>query len=242
MPTSPSFVDMRQGGGLPLEVRGVTITVPGGSTAPRTLLSVPHWSIGSGARVALCGPSGSGKTSLLNVLSALARPAAGTVHWGAIDVTWLSPVAADRWRRATVGLVFQHFHLFAGLSALENVVVSARFDRLFLPAKIVDHARELLDAVQVPAKNRIETLSSGEMQRVAIARALSHSPAIVLADEPTASLDRHTADTAIELLVDLCAKNQATLVVATHDAALASRMQDRFDITDGQIRAASATA
>jgi len=233
---------MLEGHGLPLAVRDLVIAVPAGRSTARKILSITRWDVPAGARVALCGPSGSGKTSLLNILSAIARPAAGTVRWGAIDVTTFASVVADRWRRTTIGFVFQHFHLFGGLSALENVVIAARFDRFWLPPEIEKHARELLDRVGVPARSRVEILSRGEMQRVAIARALAHRPAVVLADEPTASLDRETADTATGLLVELCADARATLVVATHDATLASRMQDRFDITRGEFADASAAA
>jgi putative ABC transport system ATP-binding protein len=222
--------------GLPLDVSDVVIAFPSAGGGRRTILSVARWSVDAGARMALCGPSGSGKTSLLHVLCGIDRPAAGSVRWGPTDIAAARPVAADRWRRAMLGLVFQHFHLFPGLSALENVVLPARFEHFSVPPQLRERAISLLRRVGIAPAALVESLSRGEMQRVAIARALIREPAVVLADEPTASLDRDTAEAVADLLVEVCSENGATLIVGTHDASLAARMLARVDIAHGELQ------
>ena len=222
--------------GLPLALRDICVAFAETGRAPRVVLDVPAMDIAGGAQVAICGPSGSGKTTLLNVLAGIERAQRGTVHWGAVDVGAMSSGAADRWRRETLGLVFQQFHLFPGMSALDNVLLPLRFDRFAVASADAERARELLDRVGVADHARVERLSRGEMQRVAVARSLVKSPAIVLADEPTASLDRDTAGLVADLLCRLCREQHATLVVVTHDAALAERLDRQFAL--GAPRAA----
>jgi putative ABC transport system ATP-binding protein len=221
--------------GLPLALRNVRLTYEEPDRAPRVVLDIPALDIAGGEQVAICGPSGSGKTTLLNVMAGIERAQRGTVRWGAVDVAAMSPRAGDRWRRATLGLVFQQFHLFPGLSALDNVLLPLRFDRFAIDPAQRDRAGELLGRVDVSAKARVERLSRGEMQRVAVARALVQAPAIVLADEPTASLDRDTAGIVADLLCRLCRERHATLVVVTHDAALAERLDRQFALTAHQL-------
>ncbi|HVO90070.1 MAG TPA: ATP-binding cassette domain-containing protein [Casimicrobiaceae bacterium] len=194
-----------------------------------------EWTVEAGARVAVCGPSGSGKTSLLSTLAGIDRFPTGRVRWGDVDVQKLSSAAADRWRHTNIGFVFQHFYLFPGLSALENVIVTTHFDRFQADKMIVERARALLDRVGVADQRRIESLSRGEMQRVAVARAVVHRPAIVLADEPTASLDRDNANRIGTLLNELCRQFGTTLIVATHDSVLAQSMDARFDLAQGEL-------
>ena len=150
---------------------------------------------------------------------------------------------ADRWRRETVGLVFQQFHLFPGLSALENVLLPLRFDRWSIEPAMRARALKLLERVGVRPDGDVAALSRGEQQRVAVARALLRKPAIVLADEPTASLDRDTARTSSRICsARLCRGANATLVVTTHDPSLASRLDATYDIVDGDLRARSPAA
>jgi putative ABC transport system ATP-binding protein len=214
--------------GLPLALRDVRVAFAEAGHAPRVVLDVPELDIAGGAQVAICGPSGSGKTTLLNVLAGIERAQCGAVHWGTVDIGAMSPRAADRWRRETLGLVFQQFHLFPGMSALENVLLPLRFDRFAIGHAERERGQELLESVGVTADARVERLSRGEMQRVAVARTLVRFPAVVLADEPTASLDRDTAAIVADLLCQLCREQHATLVVVTHDAALADRLDRQF--------------
>ena len=221
---------------MPLALRDVRVAFVEERKDPRVVLDVPALDIAGGEQMAICGPSGSGKTTLLNVLAGIELARRGTVRWGGVQVEAMSPRDGDRWRRETLGLVFQQFHLFPGMSALDNVLLPLRFDRFAVGRTDHERGRELLERVGVSADARVERLSRGEMQRVAVARALVKSPAIVLADEPTASLDRDTAGLVADLLCRLCREQHATLVVVTHDAALAERLDRQFAL--GAPRAA----
>jgi len=182
----------------------------------------------AGSQSVLVGPSGSGKSTLLYLLCGLATPHEGRVDFDGQPVSNWSARRRDAWRRCHVGLVFQQFHLFAPMSALDNVLLPWTLDHLHLPAQAIDDAHHLLERLKVPARQSCGSLSRGEQQRVALARALIRRPALVLADEPTASLDAERARLACDLLQRLCAAQGATLVMATHDQALAARFEQRI--------------
>jgi putative ABC transport system ATP-binding protein len=222
--------------GLTLDVCGLRSAFSDRGRAPREILDVRHFRVDGGSQVAICGPSGSGKTTLLHLVAGLERPRRGVVRWGEVDVTALPERVAERWRRETVGLVFQQFHLFPGLSALENVLLPLRFDRWSIEPAMKVRARKLLERVDVGPDGDVARLSRGEQQRVAVARALLRKPAIVLADEPTASLDRGTANVVADLLSSMCRSANATLVVTTHDPLLAGSLDSTYDLVDGGLR------
>lgn len=218
---------------IALKLEGIAVRFSG-LAAPA--LDLPALRIGAGERVAIAGPSGSGKTTLAHVLTGLERPAKGRVRWGDVDITALSEARRDRWRAENVGLVMQDFHLFAGLSALDNVLLPARLRSVRLDRSLAKRAADLLARVGVPVARRgIETLSRGEMQRVALARALLRAPALLVADEPTASLDAEGGAVVAALLVDLAMADGATLIVVSHDERLLARMDRRIDIAAGRI-------
>ena len=219
-----------------LHVDGLIIAFPG--AAP--VLSVPALSLPPGSLAAVQGPSGSGKTSLLHALAGIERPASGTVRWGA-DALWSLPAPArDRWRRERLGLVFQDMHLLAGLSALDNVLLPVLFDHVRVPAPLRDRAAALLAGLGVPDPARLAAvMSRGERQRVALARALLRQPAVLLADEPTASLDAAAAEAVGTLLLDAARDAGATLLVATHDPALVERLPRRLVLHGGTLREAA---
>jgi putative ABC transport system ATP-binding protein len=203
----------------------------GAPAGRRPALSVRQLSVDSGAHVCLVGRSGSGKTTLLNVLSGVLVPTSGRVNVGGLDLFSLNEPQRDALRARSIGCVFQTFNLLAGLSALENLTLAQRFAGIQAqPAK--RRALELLD--QLGLRDRADALpgelSVGEQQRVAIARAVSKSPGLVLADEPTASLDDDNAAAAIELLLATCA--QSTLVVVTHDPRLICRFPRPTDMAE----------
>ncbi|MGW4892482.1 ABC transporter ATP-binding protein [Kitasatospora sp. NPDC004240] len=187
----------------------------------------------AGRTVALTGPSGSGKSTLLHLLGAIERPDGGTVRVAGKEITALDRRRLADYRRG-IGIVFQRFHLLPALTALDNVVapvlpVRTTFDKR-------ERARELLAAVglagredALPAK-----LSGGQQQRVAIARALVNSPSVLLADEPTGNLDSRTGEAVVDLLLRLRAEYGTTMVVATHDPALAARCDERIHLRDGR--------
>ena len=219
---------------LSLALSGVEVAYPG-LEAP--VLALPTLHIAAGEHVAVTGPSGSGKSTLVNVITGLERPARGRVVWSGTDIAALSEGRRDRWRGANVGLVMQDFHLFPGLSALDNVALPARLARAFQPS-MAQRARDLLArlGLQKPAQ-MIETMSRGEMQRVAIARALLRNPGLIVADEPTASLDPRNADLIGTLLLELAAQAGATLVVVSHDARLTARLGRQVRLHQGRIAA-----
>jgi lipoprotein-releasing system ATP-binding protein len=186
--------------------------------------------------VALRGASGAGKSTLLHLLGGLDTPTKGEIWLAGRNLATLGGSALAQVRNREVGYIFQSYHLLPELDALENVCLPARMARV--PASVIEpRGRELLDRVGL--KDRMEhkpyELSGGEQQRVAIARALINQPDVVLADEPTGNLDSHTGDDIINLLVALREEKKTTLVIATHDAALASRAQRVIELVDGLV-------
>jgi putative ABC transport system ATP-binding protein len=184
----------------------------------------------------LAGPSGSGKTTLLSILGCVLSPDNGTVHLLGQDVTQLTNDQRVRVRRERIGFVFQRFHLFDGLKAWENVRVS--FDLLGVPAREGKRrSLELLDQVGLGdrANHHITQLSMGQRQRVALARALAGDPDLILADEPTASLDAESGLNAMRILKDLCARLGKTVVVVTHDSRIFSLADRILTLIDGRI-------
>ncbi len=199
------------------------------------VLSVPTLSLAAGSACGILGPSGAGKTSLLHALAGIERPAQGSVQWDD-DALWALPdPARDRWRRERLGLVFQDMHLLDGLSALDNVLLPVLFDHARAPAALRDRAAALLDGLGITAERTVSVMSRGERQRVALARALLRRPAVLLADEPTASLDAAAAEQVAGLLLDAAAANGATLLIATHDPALLARLPTRLAVRAGQL-------
>lgn len=199
-------------------------------------LDLPRLAVAPGESLAVTGPSGAGKSTFINVITGLERPTEGAVRWNGADIARLGEAARDRWRARNVGLVMQDFHLFPGLSAIENVLLPARFRHLRLPGELRDRAASLLAAVGIDAGDRsIATFSRGEMQRVAIARALLPRPGAIVADEPTASLDADSGAAVASLLTGLAREAGATLVVVTHDAGLSGRLDRRIALAGGRL-------
>jgi putative ABC transport system ATP-binding protein len=238
-PDSPAIARL-PGAALRLRDLRVTYPLPDGGTLE--VLDIPALDIAAGEHVAIDGPSGSGKTTLVHVLAGIERPMGGSVTWDGNEIFALDETARDRWRRRTIGLVFQQFHLFPGLSPLENVLLPARFDGFALPAALRRRAHDLLDQVGVRASGEIARFSRGEMQRVAVARALLFAPPLLIADEPTASLDAKSGAALIDLLLAACNAAPTTLIVVTHDPALSRRLATRYRFAQGQLDGRSAPA
>jgi predicted ABC-type transport system involved in lysophospholipase L1 biosynthesis ATPase subunit len=192
--------------------------------------------VARGEFLALRGASGAGKSTLLHLLGGLDLPNAGEILFDSIGLRQLSAAALARWRNRRVGLIFQSYHLFPELSALENVTLPSRIARDDA-ADAAKKARGLLDRVGLGARleHRPYELSGGEQQRVAIARALVNQPDLILADEPTGNLDSHTGQDIIKLLSDLRAERGVTLIMATHDDHIAAHASRSIGLVDGQI-------
>lgn len=200
-------------------------------------LAIDRLDIAAGDLVALTGPSGSGKTTLVNILTGLERLGRGSVVWNGVDLAQLREGARDHWRATHVGLVMQDFHLFPGLSALDNVLLPQRLAHLRLLSGAQDEARRLLARVGIGRHEQpVETMSRGQMQRVAVARALAARPAIIVADEPTASLDAEAGALVSTLLVELAREAGATLLVASHDARLIERLDRVLRLDSGRLK------
>ena len=189
-----------------------------------------------GESVAIVGPSGSGKSTLLNLIAGLDRPDAGTVTVNGTRVDKLGEAKAARYRRASIGMVFQFFNLLDDLNVTDNIALPAQLAGMGR-ADAARRAAELIDVLGLAAHARAYPgkLSGGQRQRVAVARALMNRPALLLADEPTGALDRATGEEVAKLLRELNADGQ-TILVVTHDLALAESCTARtIEIVDGHI-------
>ena len=200
------------------------------------LFEIPELGVPPGSSLGIRGPSGAGKTTLFHCLAGIAAPTSGQVRWDGTDICTLPAETRDRWRHRNLGLVFQDFHLIDGLSAIDNVLLPAHFDRWKPAVELRRRAHELLSSVGITVFDRLAALlSRGERQRVALARALLFKPSIVMADEPTASLDPDHRTQIGDLLVEMVRSQGATLIVISHDQDLLSRLDHCVNLQDGRL-------
>jgi putative ABC transport system ATP-binding protein len=214
-----------------VRVRGLRLTVPS-AAGPVNILRGIDLDVAAGQAVAIVGPSGSGKTSLLMVLAGLERASAGSVQLDGQELVGLDEDALALMRRRMVGIVFQSFHLIPTMTALENVAVPLE---LAGAADAMARAAESLRAVGLGHRltHLPGQMSGGEQQRVALARAFAPSPRLLLADEPTGNLDGATGAAVMDLLFGMSARHGTTLLLITHDPALAARCPRQIHIADG---------
>lgn len=216
-----------------IEARDVTLRLGSGDAAVDVLrgltLDVP-----AGQRLAILGPSGSGKSSAMAVLSGMERATSGTVRVAGAEFTTMNEDGLARARRGRIGIVLQAFHLIPTMTALENVAVPLE---LAGEADVQARAKAELDAVGLGHRlhHYPTQLSGGEQQRVAIARALVGRPALIFADEPTGNLDSKNGTAILDLLVDLHAEQQTTLVLVTHSPEIAARAERVIFLQDGRL-------
>lgn len=200
---------------------------PAGDVVP--ILDVDYFAVAAGEQVALEGHSGSGKTTLLNVIAGIMRPDAGTVLLDGVDLAKLPEAARDRVRADRLGLVFQQFNLLPGFTAIENVLVAMAFS-----SSRPDRGRAEALLASVGLGHRLShkpgALSVGEQQRVAVARALANRPKVILADEPTASVDPGHQQQVVDLLKTTCQEQGVALVVVTHTPEVAQQFSRRVRI------------
>jgi putative ABC transport system ATP-binding protein len=216
-----------------IEIRDLVMRLPSGS---RTLTILDGVTLSVPARqfVAITGPSGSGKSTLLGLIAGLDHPTAGSIRVDGADLAGLGEDALASLRRDRIGYVFQAFHLIPTLTALENVAIplelAGRADALARAARLLAEVGLGGRAHHYPVQ-----LSGGEQQRVALARAFANRPGLLLADEPTGNLDSATGAQIIDLLVARQRDQGATLVLVTHDAALARHADRVVELSDGRI-------
>lgn len=199
-----------------------------------TALSNVSFKVKSGDSLSVIGHSGSGKTTILSLLSGLEMCESGKIQMGTTTVSMLSDSEFTKFRAHNMGIVFQQYHLMPHLSALENVLLPLEINNI---PRARDTAREIL--VQVGLEKRIHHLpsqmSGGENQRVAIARAMVHAPKILLADEPSGSLDLKNGEMVMDLLFQLSEDAKSTLILVTHDTDLARRCKNTLHLKGGKV-------
>lgn len=208
-----------------------------GTTVP--VLAELSLSIEAGASAAIMGPSGSGKTTLLNILGTLDTPTSGSVKIGEQALEGMSPVERASFRNRSLGFIFQQHFLLPQCTVLENVLMPRLAGAWDEPAETTEaRAASLLEELGLSARSHHlpSQLSGGERLRAAIARALINEPLLVLADEPTGSLDQASADSVAKLLGGLVASRGVTLLVVTHNADLAAQMNQTYHLNAGQLQ------
>lgn len=193
-------------------------------------------SVGSGEIVVILGPSGAGKSTLLQICGSLDRPDEGTVMYDGVDITGMKERNLAKFRNSNIGFVFQFHELLPEFTALENVAMPAMIGGSSRRESF-SKARELLERLGLGQRldHKPSELSGGEKQRVAIARALVNEPRIVLADEPTGSLDSRNCDQIKRLIAELCAERRQTFLIVTHDPSLADIAHRVVNMADGSI-------
>ena len=214
-------------------LKNVTLTLPSRAGNVEILRGV-DLSVNTGEAIGIVGPSGSGKTSLLMLIAGLERATSGTLEVAGTSLKDKNEDALAAFRRDTIGIIFQSFHLIPTMTALENVSVPLEFRGV---ANAMQLAEEKLKRVGLAHRltHYPGQLSGGEQQRVAIARALASGARILLADEPTGNLDQETGEQIIKLLFELKKQEGASLLLITHDRALAKRCDRIAEVRDGKI-------
>lgn len=212
-----------------LAIESLGFTYPG---QPQPVLDIPGFACAPAEQILLAGKSGAGKSTLLNLILGLLEPTTGTIRVAGRDIHKLSGADRDHFRSAHIGVVFQSFHLLHGFSALENVLMPLAFSSV--PHKEHDdRARALLAELDIPSPSAFpENMSLGQQQRVAVARALACEPELILADEPTASLDPENAGIAMDLIQRVCRDHNAAMLCVSHDPNLVSRFDRNLDLAE----------
>lgn len=189
-----------------------------------TAVTIDHLVVNAGEQLAIVGPSGSGKTTLLHLISGLLTPTSGEIQFDSLPISTMPEIWRDAWRAKTVGYVFQKLNLLPSLNILDNLLVAMSFASVIPHKEQRQRAVELLGVVGLADRlaSRTHQLSMGEQQRVAIARAVVNKPRLILADEPTASLDYDNSMVALTLLKRLAVETGSILLVSTHDRQIIS--------------------
>jgi putative ABC transport system ATP-binding protein len=219
----------------------VTKTFKSGGGDTVVALDKVSFTLQDGAFASIVGTSGSGKSTLLSLLGGLDRPSAGELRVDGVAISSQSDRQLIEYRRHTIGFIFQGFNLIPNLSARQNVMLPMEFAGIRRPERLA-RATELLNAVGLSGDKQLRRpsrLSGGEQQRVAIARALSNHPRLILADEPTGNLDSKTGKMIVGMLGELPKSEGTTVIVVTHDRAVAAATDAQFSLEDGLLTEAA---
>lgn len=201
----------------------------------KQIIQIKNLSFEAGKKYFIYGPSGSGKSTLLNLLTGLIAPSSGEITLLGKQLNNLSSRQRDSFRAENIGYIYQKFNLIKYLDAIDNIKLANYFDKTKKTNDIQQAANELLNKLNVPVADRnrpIQQLSVGQQQRVAIARALINQPKLIIADEPTSSLDQAAIDRFMSLLFQLCEQCGATLIFVSHDKSLANKFDSAFALAD----------
>lgn len=208
-----------------------------GMSGYRQVLKALDLTVEKGDKIAIVGPSGSGKTTLLNLIGALDNPEQGQIIFNGTNITAYSGNELARFRNRNLGFIFQLHHLMPQLTLLENVLLPFLAGGNKISSEQMEWAEFLIQKLgiweqrgQIPAQ-----LSGGECQRTAVVRALVNKPQLILADEPTGALDEENAEILADLLVNIQEEQEVTMMVVTHDAMLASRMDKKYNLKSGKL-------
>ena len=228
--------------GSVLRASGLSKTYPSGDKTLGVLAGV-DLAVAAGESISIRGESGSGKSTLLNLLAGLDRPDAGELFWAGEAAHQLSLGELTARRGRFLGMVFQAYYLIPEIDALANILMGARMVGRVGQTEH-DRAGALLKRVGLAERGHHlpAQLSGGERQRVAVARALMNRPKVILADEPTGNLDERTGDEIVSLLLEVCAEEQAALVLVTHNPAHAARTSGQYNLHNGTLRALASLA
>lgn len=219
-----------------LEINNVfkQVTEPSGEVI--TVSHAGHLTLDKGGQMLLTGPSGSGKTTLLHMIAGLMQPSGGEIYFDGKRIDNMPERERDLWRARNIGYVFQKLNLIEALTAEENILLAAYFAGGNMQ-EVKKRSAQLLERVGLLRKKDVlpGKLSIGEQQRIAVVRAVINNPVLLLADEPTASLDAENSRIVLELLRSLCRENETALILSTHDEGVKQQFSEWFDIKGGRF-------
>ena len=226
--------------GAALRVAGLACRVADGQRL-REILRIESLFLRAGSLVGIRGRSGAGKTTFLRLISGILLPQAGTIRWDDAEITAMKAPERDRWRGRNIGFLYQDFRLFEGLTSLENVLLPLTFYGNFT-SRQREEAKAALEKIGVSPSTPAGLLSRGEMQRTALVRVLMQSPRVILADEPTASLDAENARRVLDMLEVTARSLGATLLMVSHDESVLARFSTVLNLEAGTLAASPGRA